>query len=205
MAKRESITLLEFVAHPDCPALNRQTWMLADFKHHRSAGGVSNFQRFFGEYYYQHSANYTARLNQDYAILESAMGYLQRPNVVVGLTEQLHATLALVLFSVLPSASRSLLFTKTRTVSSTDGRRMHERREASLTDECWRINAIAGFKGQLSPKSKFIRHDRKASYRSTSDEEIGIIRQRSALDGQLYVAGVKIHEIDLKKNQLCIE
>lgn len=106
-----NMTLDDFIAHRDCPAHNRQTWMLADLPPLLTDDGKmilpSQFSLYFSKRY--GTSNYVAKLNADESLLTSANVFLSKATVL-GLTDHLEDTLSM-LFSV--TAARSELFYKT--------------------------------------------------------------------------------------------
>ena len=211
MALRPSMNLTAFISHRDCPALNRQAWMLAEF--HRAGSPSSplfdahpsNFAAFFGNLY--GASNYTAKLNRDRDVLLSALRFIQRPNAVVGLTEDLPATLALVL-SALPPELRQQFFTE---ALEPVGRSGHLDTEDGSSSErrvarCWRLRDLkmgAIRASEKSPEAVRVKWSRKATYRPASKEEKALISERGALDRSLYAEGRNVHHIELQKRRLC--
>jgi len=98
----QNLTLQEYVEHADCPANNRQTWMLAPKLLPAIVAGSSvlgklkdatplsplKFPLFFRSYY-GGSPDYVAKLNADEDLLASAKRFLDRC-AVVGTTEDLN-------------------------------------------------------------------------------------------------------------------
>jgi hypothetical protein len=256
-ALRESMNLSAFVQHPECPAHNRMTWMLADLPSQYSSqrngesnsggggggGGAvlrpSDFSKYFSARYGGEERSteqdestdggggggVASVINHDRRLLESALRYIRRPNVVVGLTESLAETLALFLISF--PAGRDAFFTrdsrgargapcwslrqdlKKWAAHNSTAAAAFEDGDGDTTSAA--INGGGGEGGGERGRTRritataavTIRHDRNATYEPPSDAETAAIRRRNALDIELYEAALQIHAAQLKRSELC--
>jgi len=218
--RKENMTLLEFVEHSDCPANNRQAWMLADLpmfernQHPNSFYSPSEFRDYFKRRY-AGASDYVARLNRDESILTSAGTFLDSADVV-GLTERMEATLALTLFAF--PAGRDTFFRFRRRPSRllNEGSSLNaanisagvgeirsedrglteaknDRLKSTLMEGCWELKEDSGFS---------VRHDRQADY-IVHPNEHKATRARNSLDLILYSKAVEIHHRLLQKYHLC--
>jgi hypothetical protein len=218
---RANMSLLEFVEHEDCPANNRQTWMLADLpmiqrnpENDFSFFSPSEFRDYLKRRYLG-AADYVAQLNRDESILRSAENFLGVADVV-GITERMEMTLAMTLFSF--PAGRENFFTyrtprklsKQSLFSSAAGRNSLEEGEGRgrpnmgeaakarsqvLVEGCWELKEEGGLA---------VRHDRRAEY-AVQPNEHEAIRVRNKLDLRFYDKALVAHERLVEKYRLCGE
>lgn len=177
---RINMTLSQFISHPDCPANNRQTWMLADLPFLRAADGrmitPSQYQQYFSIFY--GAKNYADYLNQDKSLLNSAANFLNNANVV-GLTERMSVNIALLLFSVAGVSRRGTFF-------------------ESTSSGCFKLKV-------LEEVPLIVRHDRAVKYEEASPIDRELARQRNSLDLTVFKIAEERHQQLLLKNKICTE
>ena len=180
--QRTNITLENFVKHEDCPANNRQAWMLADLpalQRYSQQSAENNsyvIPGMFRDYFkrrYGGADDYAAELNRDESVLKSAEVFLSKADVV-GLTASMEMTLAMTLFSF--SAGRESFFSQTPT-------------------GCWELDRGRGTRLSMG-------HERASSY-IVQPSERSLMKERNALDTRLYNKGKAAHRRLIQKYGLC--
>jgi len=177
----KNMTLGQFISHPDCPANNRQTWMLADLPFFLASDGrmvtPSQYQQYFS-LFYAGAKNYSDYLNQDSSLLKSAAHFLANANVV-GLTDRMSVNIALLLFTVAGVAKRHAFFD---------------------------LTSSGCFKLKLSEEVPLVvRHDRAVHYEEASPIDREVARQRNSLDLKIFKLAEDQHHQLLLKNKICTD
>jgi hypothetical protein len=226
-------SLSDFVQHRDCPANNRQTWMLADLPLFSAPSGrsivPSQFSNYFSFYYKDKirndtaypsssSKSYSQYLNEDVDMLKSAMSFVTRADAI-GITEDLSTSVALFFASMfssppLPSsAQKSVNDLETPTTSTTHSLLAENKAFLRLfkkdDDEkghvgCYRLHyKFEDDEHDMIHKSISAPHQRHADY-NISEEEKMILKKYNRNDVILYDLAVKMHNRQVSKYNLCV-
>jgi hypothetical protein len=210
---RATIELKDFVQHRDCPANNRQTWMLADLPLLRGESErkfdvvtPSQFSRYFSQRY-AGASNYSAALNDDTNLLRSAQHFVAAASMV-GLTEAMGLSVAMLLFAV-PQA-RDHLFERTTAEGGAEGGGAPAEAHGGLSkagvvvqreERCWRLKAGLGPTGK---REVHVRHDRASQYSLSAAVRADVAR-RNVLDEDLYRSAVEAHRKTAATFGLCAD
>jgi len=250
-----NLTLEEFAAHPDCPANNRQAWALADLpllrKPAQAGGGAaaaasavgaaealrSDGPAAFGAYYspsqfphyfrlrYGGRPDYAAALNRDTGLLASAQDTVATKAAAVGLTGDMEATLALVLFAATPPpgspASPASSLGSASPVERGHGSFFSWRpgglvagfeagsgaagQAAAGARGCWQLEfALTGAPSEaIALPVREMRFDRAANYSTAPADVAAAVLARNALDVRLYATAVATHNRQLRDYRIC--
>lgn len=207
---RLNISLMDFVQHVDCPANNRQTWMLAELpllpiinkrNNMMKIVGASQFFSYFPAYY-NHNKSYTRRLNEDMSLLASSSRFIEQAHAV-GITEQMDSTLSLIYASLFLNMHSKQNFHSMFRITNKNCYEMYYQTSDDTSQEqnAYHLASQLDAIRQARLKVGTARH---LSY-TISIEERDAIERHNQLDIALFKVAKRVNSEQLLKYNLCQE